>query len=51
MLQGEIYYMREKVAAMRSVNKRKNSLGGNSSHKSSHAICILPKSMGNANHQ
>ena len=41
MLQAEIYYMREKVTAMRSIN-RKNSIGG-SSHKSGHAFNLLPK--------
>ena len=43
LLQSEIYYMREKVAAMRSVNRR-GSAGG-SSHKSGHALCLLPKNM------
>ena len=43
MLQGEIYYMREKVTAMRSIVRR-NSLGG-SSRKSGHALCVLPKTM------
>ena len=43
MLQSEIFYMREKVAAMRSLGRR-NSVGG-SSRKSGHALCILPKTM------
>ena len=43
MLQAEIYYMRDKVTAMRSLG-RKNSIGG-SSHKSGghHALCLVPK--------
>ena len=43
MLQAEIYYMCDKVTAMRSLG-RKNSIGG-SSHKSDghHALCLVPK--------
>ena len=43
MLQQEIFYMREKVAAMRSIGRR-TSLGG-SSRKSGHALFLLPKTI------
>ena len=42
MLQAEIFYMRDKVNAMRSVTRR----GSASSHNSRHQICIIPKTMG-----
>lgn len=43
MLQAEIFYMRDKVSAMRSVTRR----GSASSHNSRHQLCVLPKTMHN----
>ena len=44
MLQAEIYYMRDKVTAMRSLG-RKNSLGGSSHKSGGHSgMYIVPKS-------
>ena len=44
MLQAEIYYMREKVAALRSVG-RKNSIEASSHKSGGHNICMLPKTL------
>ena len=46
MLQAELYYMREKVGAMRSLT-RKNSIGSHKSGGNLHAICVLPRNVSN----